>query len=60
MVDIISESKGKDGRKIVLVSVDNLIPFMKEMRTNGFDKRINTEVIEVESPWKQQNHVNIK
>ena len=30
MVDIISESKGKDGRKIVLVSVENLIQFMKD------------------------------
>jgi NADH/F420H2 dehydrogenase subunit C len=37
MVDIISESIGKDNRKIILVSVENLIPFMKEMRSKGFD-----------------------
>lgn len=37
MVDIIQESKGKDGRKIIQVSVENLIPLMKEMRSNGFD-----------------------
>ncbi len=37
MVDIIQESMGKDGRKIIQVSVENLIPLMNEMRSNGFD-----------------------
>jgi len=37
VVNIIQESKGKDGRKIIQVSVENLIPLMKEMRSNGFD-----------------------
>jgi len=37
VVDIIQESMGKDGRKIIQVSVENLIPLMNEMRSNGFD-----------------------
>jgi NADH-quinone oxidoreductase subunit C len=37
MVEIISESVGKDGRKIVQVSKENFLSFMKEKKEQGFD-----------------------
>ena len=37
MVDPISESVGKDGRKIVQVSKDSFLQFMKEKKEEGFD-----------------------
>ena len=37
MVEIISESIGKDGRKIVQVSKENFLSFMKEKKEQGYD-----------------------
>ncbi len=37
MVDIIEETKGKDGRRILSVTLENFLPLMQDLRSKGFD-----------------------
>lgn len=37
MVNVTEEPAGKDGRKIFRVSKEDLLEYMQEMKTNGFD-----------------------
>ncbi|MEM3676220.1 MAG: NADH-quinone oxidoreductase subunit C [Thermoplasmataceae archaeon] len=37
MVEIIEETKGKDGRKILKVAKENLIPLLSELKSQGYN-----------------------
>ena len=37
MVEVIEESIGKDGRKVIKVAKENLIALMKDLKSQGYD-----------------------
>ena len=36
MVEILEESTGKDGRRVLKVAKENLVQLMKELKSHGF------------------------